>query len=265
MKTPLFLLSLALLAAFAAPAVHAFPPSAGQGKCVDCHKLSTQEAASLLKEGVDRVLKVELSEIPGLWVVEVEKNRQKFPLYVDFSKEYVFTGNVIRLKDKQNLTAQRMAELNRVDVSKIPVGESILLGRKTARTKAVVFTDPDCPYCKRLHNELKAVVRRDPDIAFQIKLFPLKMHPNAYAVSKAVLCSKNPLETLESHFEGKKIPPAPAPCDAKGLDAGIAAAQQLGINSTPVLVLPNGVVLPGFKSADDILRLLGSKAAPPAK
>lgn len=265
MKTSLMVLTLILLTALSAAPVLAFPPSAGEGKCIDCHKLSTQEANALLKEGIDRILKIELSEVPGLWVVEVEKNRQRFPLYVDFTKKYVFTGNIIRLKDKQNLTAQRMADLNRIDTSKIPVDSAtILLGRKSAKTKAIVVTDPDCPFCKRLHAELKEVVRRDPDIAFQIKLFPLKMHPNAYNVSKAVLCSKSPLEALEDHFEGKKIPPAPAPCDARGLDAGITAAQQVGINSTPVLVLPNGVVLPGFKSANDILALLGSKA-PAAK
>lgn len=262
MKTSLTVLALAvLLAGVLASPVGAFPPSCGQGKCIDCHKLSNQEAANLLREGIDRVLKVETAEVPGLWMVEVEKNRQKFPLYVDFTKKYVFTGNVIRLKDKQNLTAQRMADLNRVDVGKIPLDSAtILLGRKTARTKAVVYTDPECPFCKKLHGELKEVVRRDPDIAFQIKLFPLKMHQNAYPISKAVLCSKNSLEALEDHFEGKKVPAAPAPCDARGLDAGITAAQQLGITSTPVLILPSGVVLPGFKSAEEILRLLGSKA-----
>lgn len=262
MKTMPMVLFLVLLTAFCVAPVQAFPPSCGDGKCIDCHKLSTQEANSLLKEGIDRILKIEPAEVPGLWVVEVEKNKQRFPLYIDFTKQFVFTGNVIRLKDKQNLTAQRMADLNRIDVSKIPVENAILLGRKTARTKAIVITDPDCPFCKRLHEELKEVVRRDPDIAFHIKLFPLKMHPNAYNVSKAVMCSKSPLEALESHFEGKKVPPAPVPCSTKALDAGIAAIQKVEINSTPVLVLPNGVVLPGFKNANDILALLGSKAAP---
>lgn len=255
------LISFFLILSFAA-AAQAFPPTAGQGKCIDCHKLSTQEAAALMKDGVDRVTAVQPSEVPGLWVVEVEKNGQKFPLYIDYSKQHVFTGNIIRLKDHQNLTAQRMAEMNRVDVSRIPVGDALVLGKKNAKTKVIVFTDPDCPFCKRLHGELHEVVRRDPQIAFLIKFFPLKMHPNAYATAKSIVCAKS-LDMLEAHFEGKPVPPAK--CETSVLDENIALAQQIGLNSVPAMILPDGIVMPGFRGADDILRLLGSKAAPLAK
>lgn len=261
MKTVLISLSLLF---FLAAGAHAFPPEGGGGrKCTDCHKLTVQEAAGLLKSGVDRVLKVERSEVPGLWAVEVEKNGQKYPLYIDFSKKYVFTGNIISLSDHRNITSQRMAELNKVDVAKIPLDDALLLGDKKAKTRVIVFTDPECPYCKRLHAELVEVVRRDPEIAFLIKMFPLKMHPNAYSISQSIVCAKS-MEMLEASFAGKPVPPPL--CQTKAIDDNIALAQSLGINSTPTLVLPNGVVQPGFKRADDILRLLGStKAAQASK
>ncbi len=255
MKKIVCLVLLSFLAAFPAAA---FAPDAGSGSCIDCHSLSVQEASNLLKDGVDRVLAVSHAEMPGMWVVEVEKNRQKFPLYVDYSKQYVFTGNIIRLRDHQNITAQHAAEMNRVDVSKIPLGDALLLGRKDARTKVIVITDPDCPFCKRLHDELKEVVRRDPQIAFWIKFYPLKIHPNAYEISKSIVCARS-LDLLEAHFAGKPIPPAT--CDTRAIDDNIALVQQLGIGATPALILPDGLVQPGFRSADDILRLLGSRAA----
>ncbi len=255
MKRILPLVVLSFLFAFPAAA---FPPEAGQKRCIDCHSLSVQEASTLLKGGVDRVLAVSHTEIPGMWVVEVEKDRQKFPLYVDYSKQYVFTGNIIRLKDHQNITAQHAAEMNRVDVSKIPVDDALILGRKEARTKVIVITDPDCPFCKRLHDELKEVVRRDPQIAFLIKFYPLKIHPNAYEISKSIVCARS-MEMLEAHFAGKPIPPAT--CDTRAIDENIALVQRLGITATPALILPDGLVQPGFRSADEILRLLGSRAA----
>jgi thiol:disulfide interchange protein DsbC len=236
----------------------AFPPNAGEGRCIDCHSLTVGEASALLKDGVDRVLAVAHAEVPGMWVVDVEKNRQKFPLYVDYSKQFVFTGNIIRLNDHQNITAQHAAQLNRVDVARVPVDDALVLGRKAARTKVIVITDPDCPFCKRLHDELKEVVRRDPEIAFLIKFYPLKIHPNAYEISKSIVCARS-LDLLEAHFAGKPIPPAK--CDTKAIDQNIALVQQLGITATPALILPDGLVQPGFRSADDILRLLGSKAA----
>src|SRR5690606_38691540 len=131
-----------------------------------------------LKQGaIDEVLNVGFSEMPGVWEVEVQKDRKRFPVYIDFSKSFVIAGNIIRIQDGENVTQRRTAELNRVDVSRIPLDDALLLGKSDARTQVIVFTDPECPYCKKLHADLKEVVRRRPDIAFLIKLFPLKMHP----------------------------------------------------------------------------------------
>ncbi len=246
-----------LLLLFLPVAAHSFAQVAGDKRqCADCHKMSLQEAGNLLQGGVDRVIKVERSEVPGFWAVEVEKGNQKFPLYVDFSKKYVFTGNIIRLADKQNITSQRMADLNKIDIGKIPLEDAILLGKSKAKTKIIVFTDPECPYCKRLHAELKDVVQRNPDIAFLIKMFPLQMHPNAYGIAKSVVCNKS-LAMLEDSFAGKPVPPPL--CETPAIDRNIALAQELGIRSTPTLVLPDGVLLPGFKKADDLLKILNPK------
>ena len=122
----------------------------------------------------------------------------------------------------------------------------------------IVFTDPECPYCKKLHSELKEVVRRDPDIAFLIKLFPLKMHPNAYGTSKSIVCSKS-MEFLEASFAGKPVPPAN--CDTSVVDQTLALVGDLGIRSTPTLVFPDGLVVPGYKKAEALLILIGENAA----
>ncbi len=232
----------------------------GAGECRDCHSLSQKEAGDLLKAGVDKVLSVDFAEIPGLWVVEAEKQGRRFPLYVDFSKSYVVAGNVIRISDGQNLTSMREAELNKVDVTRIPLQDALILGNSAAKIRVIVFTDPECPYCKRLHTELKEVVRQDPDIVFFIKLFPLKMHPNAYGISKSIVCAHS-LEMLESSFAGQPVPPAT--CDTKAVDETLALGPQLGITSTPTLVLPDGLVLPGYKKADVLLKLLKDRFATP--
>lgn len=252
-------LPLLLLLLFAAPAVQAFmQEGCGAGKCTDCHSLSKQEASTLFKGNVDKVLKVELAEVPGLWLVEVEKDKKQFSLYIDFSKAYVVAGNIIRLKDGENITGGRAPENKRVDLAQIPLGDALLLGNSTAKTKVIVFTDPECPYCKKLHTELQEVVRRDPEIAFLIKLFPLKMHPNAYTIAKSIVCNRS-LAMLEESFAGKKVPPPL--CETMAVDDTLALVEKLGINSTPTLVLPDGRVMPGYKKADDLLKLLGARTA----
>ncbi len=230
----------------------------GAGSCANCHSITKEETTKLLGDLVDKVNSVEFSEVPGMWVADVEKGEQKLPIYIDFSKKFVVSGIVIRLNDKANLTQQRSARMNKVNVKRIPLEDALLLGKATAKTKVIVFTDPECPYCKKLHNELKEVVRRDPAIAFLIKLFPLKMHPNAYGISKSIVCS-NSMEFLEASFAGQAVPEAS--CDTQVVDQTRALAAELGITSTPTLVLPDGLIVPGYKPADALLTLIGDNVA----
>jgi thiol:disulfide interchange protein DsbC len=253
-----FLFILVSMIMIANSAVAMTADGCGAGSCADCHSITKEEAAKLLGGMVDKVNRVEFAEVPGMWVVEVEKDQKKLPIYIDFSKKYLISGNVIRLNDKENLTNQRSARMNKVDVSKIPLADALLLGKESAKTRVIVFTDPECPYCKNLHEELKEVVRRDPGIAFQIKLFPLKMHPNAYEVSKSIICNKS-MALLESSFAGKPVPPAI--CNTSAVDQTLALVADLGISSTPTLVMPDGLVVPGYKNAEALLVLIGENIA----
>lgn len=240
-----------LLLAATGPAQAFTADGCGTGTCASCHSLDKDEAGKILSGLVDKVNKVEFAEVPGMWLIEVEKGPNKLPVYIDFSKKYVLSGSVIRLADKGDVSQERFARMNKVDVSRIPLKDALLVGSKDARFKVIVFTDPECPYCMKLHEELKVVVRRDPEIAFLIKLFPLKMHPKAYDKAKSIVCARS-LELLEASFAGKTVPPAT--CATKVVDQTLALGAELGIQSTPTLVLPNGLVLPGFKVADDLVK-----------
>ena len=228
----------------------------GGGSCTDCHSLSQSEAEQILGNGIDKVLNISLAEMPGLWTVDVQKGEARFPVYIDFSKAYLVAGSIILISDKQNVTMTRQAKLNKIDTSRIPLEDALLLGSPEAKTKVIVFTDPQCPYCKKFHEEMKIVVERDPSIAFLIKLYPLKMHPNAYDISKSIVC-ENSLELLEESFADRPVPP-PA-CETTVVDETLALVKELNIQSTPTMVLPDGMVLPGFKKADQVLAQLGSK------
>jgi thiol:disulfide interchange protein DsbC len=254
MRTSLLILCFFL---WAMPALAKDMEKCGSQNCVDCHTMDVQEASAVLGQLVDRVHNVQYAEVPGFWVVEIEKDSQRLPIYIDFSKQYLVSGNVLRLSDMANLTQEYSARLNKVDVSKIPLDDALLLGSPAAGTKAIVFTDPECPFCIKMHASMQEAVARDPDIAFLIKLFPLmKIHPNAYAISKSIVCSRS-MELLEKSFAKQPVPPAT--CETSVIDETLALTAELGIRSTPTLVLPDGRLMPGFKQADDLLRLLGSK------
>jgi len=231
--------------------------------CMKCHTLNTEEVQGILgklNKPDARILKVQMSPVRGLWEIAIEeKGGQRGLFYLDFSRKYLIAGPIVEVNAALNKTRERVAELNKnrkVNRSRIPLKNALLLGDKKAPKKIIVFTDPDCPFCGKLHSELKKVAEQRKDIAFYIKLFPLKMHPDAYWKSKSIACNKS-LELLEDNFEKKSIPRPD--CETKEIDENIKLAGNIGITGTPTMIMPDGSVHSGLLEADKIIQIIDSK------
>ncbi|MHB8881921.1 MAG: DsbC family protein [Thermodesulfovibrionales bacterium] len=240
------------------PAVFSYGFSGKDQDCAKCHSLKKEEAATILKDIIPnvKVKGVRLSPLKAMWEIEFEADSKKGILYLDVTKRFAVSGSIIDIKGKKNLTQERYSEVNRVDVSKIPLGDAILLGNRGAKKKVIVFTDPDCPFCAKLHKEMKKVVEERKDIAFQIKMFPLPTHKEAFEKSKAIVCGKS-LSLLEDAFE-KKPMPKPS-CKTTAVDKNIELAKKFGFTGTPMMVLPNGRAISGFREAAAIKELIDKK------
>jgi thiol:disulfide interchange protein DsbC len=102
---------------------------------------------------------------------------------------------------------------------------------------------------------MKKVIEERKDIAFYIKLFPLKIHPEAYEKSKAIACEHS-LVLLEDAFDKKSLPPPK--CETPIIDENMKLAEKLGISSAPVLILPDGRVVQGYRDAKALINLIGN-------
>lgn len=127
------------------PALHAFGFPAQDQDCSKCHTLAGDEAATLLKDIIPniKVLDIRQSPAASLWEVDFEANGQKSLVYIDYSKKHLFAGAIADIKTRKNLSQERLAELNKVDVSRIPLKDALVLGDKNANFKVIVFDDPD--------------------------------------------------------------------------------------------------------------------------
>ena len=103
------------------------------------------EVAALLKDLAPdlKVLEIKESPVKGLWEVSIQSGERKGLLYLDSSKKYIIQGAIFDLATKTNLTQEKLSELNKVDVSKIPLDDALVLGDKNAKYKVIVFDDPD--------------------------------------------------------------------------------------------------------------------------
>jgi thiol:disulfide interchange protein DsbC len=226
--------------------------------CAKCHSLKKEDAQSLLKSFDQniRVMEIRTGPVKYLWEVDFEANGKKGLIYIDFSKKHLFSGSLIEIQGKQNLTQYRLSEINKINTSQIPLQDAIILGNKNAKNKLIVFSDPECPYCAKLHQEMKKVVKERKDIAFYIKMFPLKIHPGAYDKAKTIVCEKS-LKLLEDAYNKKSLP-APK-CKTSVVDETIKIAEKLGITSDPTVVLPDGRIFAGSKDADALKALVDKK------
>src|SRR5512134_346726 len=238
-----------------APPALSFQKEGGLAKgCTECHTLSREEAAAALGPMVDNVVVVVPGPFPGVWEVDIAKGGKTYPLYLDYSRKYLFNGQFIRLSDMENLTGLRYQELNRVDMSTISTKDAIVLGNKKAKKGIIVLTDPTCQYCVKLHAEIKKAVSMDPEAAFYVMPYPRNKNDKAtYNKCLAAVCGKT-VKLLDDVYGGKEVP-APG-CKSKAVDETMKLADRLGIQGTPSMILPDGRIVNGFMQADALLALL---------
>ncbi len=215
----------------------------GSGKCSDCHSLTKKEVVKLLPPGVDSIDSVRFSEIRGLWEVSGTASGRKFVVYIDFSKKYLIAGEVLRLRDGKNVS-------RRVDPATINTDGAFLIGDKDAPIKVYVLSDVHCPHCKRLHNSMHAVVKKEPRVAFYVKL--MSMFTDKDTV-RNIVCSKS-LAVLDKAFDGEKI--GTYKCDSKAAEETMEFARKNNIHSTPQMIFPDGRVVSGGRSVEKLLKEL---------
>lgn len=114
-------------------------------RCSDCHRLTVMEASAMIREMNPsiEVVSVSMGPVEGLWEVVIEARGKKGIAYIDFSKEHIITGSVLKVSTKENLTSLRLYDLSKIDLSRIPLDEALVMGKRDAKYKVIVFDDPD--------------------------------------------------------------------------------------------------------------------------
>lgn len=224
--------------------------------------IATALRASLKKTLPELVIdQVNISPISGVY--EVISGRKVF--YVDTSGRYAMLGNLVDLTAKQSLTDQKSQSLNFIDWNKLPTKIAIVNIIGNGERKIAVFTDPDCPFCKRLDAD---VIAKQKNLTVYYFLYPLAMHANAEDDSKRILCAENPDKTyLDWMVNDKKLPIQNKCGRLVNLEKmKQVGAQVVGVEATPTIVLPNGQLVSGLIPADYLSKLItDTSPAPIAK
>jgi thiol:disulfide interchange protein DsbC len=231
-------------------------------QCNSCHSLSIEEANIILKD-VGQVKEVKHSTVRGLFELTIENQGRRAIAYMDYGKKHLIPAPIFNIASRRPVTDQlpQFSQPATIQLDKIPLNNSIVMGNPSGKKRLFVFTDPDCPYCAKLHIELKALIAMEPDLAVYVKLFPLDMHPNAFVKSRVIMGAKNSLELLDKAFSGETLPKMTEKDVAGPVEETIRLGRSMGINSTPTLVLPDGRVMPGYREAAELRKLINETSS----
>jgi len=198
---------------------------------------SKDQVADSLKKAYPQVPLKSVNVLPsGMFEVVLQNNR---PAYVSEDGKFLFTGDMLEIATKRNVSNERAAELSKIKFESLPLQDAIKIVKGSGARKMAVFTDPDCPYCKRLEEAADKL----KNVTIYVLPFPLPMHPGAVPKAESVYCAKSPADAWSDMMLRDKDPKV-AKC--KNPVASIkAAAQKLGISGTPTIYFEDGTQASG--------------------
>ncbi len=202
------------------------------------------------------------SPIAGLYQVLLKGG---FVLYSTADGQRFLRGDLLEVQGNElvNLTDKVKNEYNVKLLKSINPNTMIVFSPK-GETKGVVysFTDVDCGYCRKLQEEVPAL--NEQGIELRYLAFPRGGRKSgAFNKMTNVWCATNRQQALADLKAGKKIS-VPIKGDqnacSKIVDDQYQLGLQLGINGTPALVLENGQIIPGYRPAADIARIVENRS-----
>lgn len=172
-------------------------------------------------------------------------------LYTDEKADYFFLGHMVDTKTRVSLTSERMQQLRdarRIAIDTLPLEQGIKAIKGNGKRTLIVYSDPHCPYCKKLEQELVKV----SDITIYTLLYPILK--NSMSTATAIWCSADRLKAWEDYML-RSIAPSGKDCETP-LDTLLHSGQDNKVTGTPTLIFADGSVVSGMIPAAEIERRL---------
>lgn len=175
-------------------------------------------------------------------------------LYTNAAVDYVLQGTLIDARNKEDLTAKRLDELTRVDFDSLPLESAIKQVKGDGSRKMAVFEDPNCGYCKRLHQTLEGM----DNYTVYTLLFPI-LSPDSTAKARNIWCAPDRVQAWRDQML-KNQPPPNAQCETP-IEANLAFGRKLLVRGTPAIIFEDGSRVNGALPRDALEQKLDAATA----
>ncbi|WP_195763752.1 DsbC family protein [Pseudoduganella rivuli] len=200
------------------------------------------------------------SPIPGLYEVWMGQN---LAFVSPAQPRYLLFGRIFDTQNRRELSHRSIPAASippqetgngplAIDPAMLPLDDALVITNGTGLRKLFVFSDPRCPYCRQLDQELAEV----PDVTIYHFIVPFQDRE----LAAAIWCSSAPVHAWRNALKDPSYVPVRTPACQDPLERNLALARRFKIYGTPTLIFPNGKRVDGLIEAKEILVQLAASA-----
>lgn len=177
--------------------------------------------------------------------------------YVSKDGEHMIQGNLFNVPNKKNLTEQTLAGIRKTHLNELDDASLIVYPAKGQSLYTItVFTDPSCPYCHRMHDEMQKY--NEAGITVRYALYArMGGNTNTSRQIEEIVCAAKPKDAADIFFKNSNRISEGAKCDkTQALSKITSLAPKLGLEGTPHIVMSNGMAFSGYQPVSELLKTL---------
>ena len=145
------------------------------------------EQLELLKQNSIKINKA--FDIGSLYMLNINVKGNSDEVFLTKDKNYLISGVVVDVKSGVELSIP-------VDLSNLKNKEALTYGN--GKDEYILFTDPECSYCKKFESFLPQIKDK---VKIKVFFFPLDFHENAKDLSIYIMSKKTRDEKINAMFE----------------------------------------------------------------
>ena len=214
--------------------------------------LISSKINAVLPEGMS-VQSVKKSQIENLYIVDIGDLQ---PIYASKNGEFFFYGELYAVNGNMLLnTTKDEINLKRKNILDAALTEDDFITFKSDNEKhrVIIFTDVDCGYCRKFHNEINDF--NDLGITVNYVAFPRSgLASDSYNKIVTAWCSTDAKDTITKMKQGIDV--QLSMCQDHPVEKHFLLGQKIGITGTPAIIKSNGELLPGYLPPEELITRL---------
>ncbi len=220
------------------------------------------EVSQAIQKLIPNAQQIAIAETPVPGVLEVQVDSDI--IYLSEDGKFLLQGRLFDLDNRVDLTDLARSAVRRELLSTVSVSEQITFAPADPEHSVIVFTDVDCGYCRKLHEQMDQY--NELGIAVHYMMYPRAgIGSPSYDKAVSVWCSADQKTAMTEAKQGAE--PASRQCE-NPVESQYKLGQKIGMTGTPAIVTLDGTLIPGYvppgalRERLDVLSAIAADTAP---